>query len=286
MPASSCEFDLPDLQPLVSVVVPVYNGRTFVRETMESVRRQTYGNWELLVCDNHSSDDTRAWVRQDLENAPDPRIRLVEDEVLLPMAENWNRALGYARGPLLKLLPADDLLLPECLETQVRLLRENRDVGFVTSGKDIIDASGRKLFSRQPLRGGRYSWEEIGRRSLYAVANNLGEPGGVLFRRELLDLCGGYKPGLNYFVDIELLWRFLRQADAMVCGRPLYQFRIHGASTSAASRRKAVLEYFEMLDTVDVGTRLSSRPWLKWYLQAKAHLVAHGRALIFRALCR
>jgi hypothetical protein len=202
------------------------------------------------------------------------------------MAENWNRALTYARGPLLKLLPADDLLLPECLETQVNLLRENREVGFVTSGKDIIDAAGRKRFSRQPLRAGRYSWEDIGRRSLYAVANNLGEPGGILFRRELLELCGGFKPGLNYFVDIELLWRFLHQADAIVTGRPLYQFRIHGASTSAASRRQAVLEYFEMLETVDVGVPLSSRPWLKRYLQLKAHLVAQMRALIFRALCR
>ena len=216
--------------PVVSVIMPVYNGLPFILATIDSVRRQTCRNWELTICDSGSSDGTAAQVRDYLQADPDPRIRLVVLEKSPSMGDDWNRALTYARGEFVKVLPQDDLLLPTCLEVQERLLRQHPDVGFVTCAKEVIDAAGCRLFRRAPLKEGVYDWHQLGVRSLRAVANNLGEPGAILFRRDLLTTCGNFDAQLRYFIDLELLWRLLRVSHVFVWGEPLYQFRIHGRS--------------------------------------------------------
>lgn len=268
--------------PLVSIVIPVYNGMPFIVHTIESVRFQTYDNWELLICDNDSTDRTIDLVKQYLDEKPDQRIRVISHQEHLSMARNWNRSLTYAQGELIKLLPSDDVLLPECIDIQVRLLREQSDIGFVTSGKEVIDHSGKKLFTRSPLKEGKYDWHSAGLKSLYAITNLFGEPGGVLFRKELLKCCGGYDPSLNYFVDIELLLRFLKKTKVSVWGKPLYQFRIHGSSVSAASRQLSVCEYLHILDSYEKDLKLSEKPSLKYYLKIKAHFLALLRSLIFQ----
>src|SRR5579859_2811043 len=112
---------VPDAPPL-SVVVPIYNGGFFIVETIEAVRRQTCTNWELILCDNVSKDNTVKILEEYLAQKPDERIRFIQYKDHLPMAENWNRALPLAAGRFIKLLAADDILLPTCLETQARLL--------------------------------------------------------------------------------------------------------------------------------------------------------------------
>jgi glycosyltransferase involved in cell wall biosynthesis len=268
--------------PLISVVVPVYNGMPFVLATIESVRAQTCADWELVICDNASTDNTAERIEQYLKEKPDPRIRLIRHTELLAMGANWNRSLPYAAGQFIKLLPADDILLPDCLETQQRILKENPGVGFVTSGKEVIDASGRVLLQRVPVKEGIYDWSRLGRRILFAVANIIGEPGGVLFRRELLESCGPFNPRYNYYIDIELLLRFLKKSNVYVCGRPLYQFRIHGGSGTATSRERAHKEYRALLEEFAGDLDLARKPWLRRYLDLKSRLVVFARGLVLR----
>jgi glycosyltransferase involved in cell wall biosynthesis len=270
--------------PLLSVVVPVYNGMPYLIDTLESVRRQTYAHWELIVCDHQSRDESAAAVRSYLQDKPDPRIRLVVQEKSGSMAGDWNHSLTHAQGEWIKLLPQDDLLLPDCLETQERLTREHPGVGFVTCGKEVIDAAGRRLFRRTPLRAGVYDWERLGRRSIFAVSNRLGEPAAILFRRDLLKTCGAYDDRLRYFIDLELLWRFLKVAPVAVWAKPLYQFRLHGQSVSFTSRRRALEEYAQILDRYADELGLADRPWLRRWLKLKSAAVVTGRSLIFQFL--
>ena len=267
--------------PLVSIVIPVYNGMPFIRKTMESVWRQTYQHWELLICDNQSNDGTLACVRQYIQEKNDPRMRLIEHEILLSMAQNWNRSLGYVKGELIKVLPADDVLFPQCVEIQVHILQMHLDVGFVTSGKEVIDQMDRKLFRWKSLGEGVYDWKSVGAKSLYAVTNILGEPGGILFRKSLLNNCGDYNPDLKYFVDLELLLRFLKVSKVYVWGKPLYQFRIHGNSASASSRRIAMVEYFMVLEKYEDDFHLLRSRWFKYYLRIKSRIIVHMRSLVF-----
>jgi glycosyltransferase involved in cell wall biosynthesis len=268
--------------PLVSIIIPAHNGMPLIVDTIESVRRQTYPHWELFICDDTSIDGTVAGVQQHLNEKPDPRIRLIIYKNRVSMTENWNRSLTYAQGDFIKLLPQDDLLHPQCLEIQQRLLQEHPDVGFVTSGKEVIDSVGRVLFSRNPLKKGKYNWQSLGPRSLHAVVNILGEPAGVLFRKDLLISCGAYDPLFRYFVDVELLLRFLKKSDAYVWENPLYQFRIHGNSATGSNAKPALDEYQQLLDRYDEELCFSQKPYLKPYLRIKSHIVVLLRGLVFR----
>lgn len=271
-----------DATPLVSIVIPVYNGMPFIVHTIESVRRQTYPHWELFICDDRSPDGTGAFLQQYLSENPDERIHLVNYDHRVPMTENWNRSLAYARGKFVKLLPQDDILLPQCIEIQQRILQENPDVGFVTSSREVIDSKGRTLFTRRGLPAGKYEWQSVGVRTLRAVTNIFGEPGAILFRKQLLDTCGAYDVRLGYFVDLELLLRFLKVSSAYVWGSPLCQFRIHSNSVSSASRKIALDEYQVILDRYEEELGLNRKPLLRSFLTVKSYLVVFLRSLVFR----
>src|SRR5260221_10775962 len=110
-------------QPLVSIVISVYNGMPFIIQTIDSVRGQTYPHWELIICDNASTDDTVPSLERYMVEKADPRIRLLHQQHI-SVAQDWNRSLEHARGDFVKLMGCDDILLPTCLETQAKLLQK------------------------------------------------------------------------------------------------------------------------------------------------------------------
>ena len=109
--------------PRVSVVVPVYNASAFLAETIESVRSQTYPGWELVLCDDGSTDDSAEIARRYADLDPE-RIRCVAHPggANLGQSASRNLAIRHARGEFISLLDADDLYLPQRLEEQVAIL--------------------------------------------------------------------------------------------------------------------------------------------------------------------
>lgn len=103
-----------DLQPLVSVCIPVYNGAKYIAETIQSVLAQTYSNIEILVQDNASTDETGNVLREIA--AKNSRIDIERNEINCGMAANWNLVINRARGDYIMLLSADDLLMRNFIE--------------------------------------------------------------------------------------------------------------------------------------------------------------------------
>ncbi len=118
-------------QPLVSVVIPVFNGERYLGECIESVLAQTYGNWDLTIIDNCSTDKTLAIAQ--VYAAADTRIRIHSNERFLRVIENHNVALRHIApgSKYCKPLAADDMLLPECLERMVCVAEQNPSVVIV-----------------------------------------------------------------------------------------------------------------------------------------------------------
>ena len=114
-------------QPLVSVVTPAYNAARFIEETMNSVRAQTYENWEMIVVDDQSTDNTVELVKQ--YEQMDGRIRLVQLEENSGSAIARNTAMDHAQGRYIAFLDSDDRWLPEKLTKQLRFMQEN-DLAF------------------------------------------------------------------------------------------------------------------------------------------------------------
>lgn len=120
-------------QPLVSVVTPVYNGAAYLAECIESVQRQGYGNYEHVILNNASKDDTRAIAESYARR--DRRIRVITNEATLPIIENWNRSMRLISdaSAYCKVLHADDTLYPHCLEEMMRVALAHPSVGLVGS---------------------------------------------------------------------------------------------------------------------------------------------------------
>src|SRR3712207_431765 len=100
------------MPPRVTILVPAYNAAPWVGTAIESVQRQTFGDWEVVAVDDASTDDTLAILR----SFAAPNIRVEQNAANLGMTANWNRCLSLATGELVLKLDADDALKPRALE--------------------------------------------------------------------------------------------------------------------------------------------------------------------------
>lgn len=148
------------MNDLVSIIMPSYNCGRYVEDTIRSVQRQTYTNWEIIFVDDLSSDETVSIVSE--IGKIDSRIRLFRNERNVGAAESRNKALREAKGRWIAFLDSDDLWLPDKLEKQVRFMRENgyrfsytgysemdsdgKDTGVVVSGPKKISKRGMFAF--------------------------------------------------------------------------------------------------------------------------------------------
>lgn len=207
----------------VSVCIPTYQHASFLPTAIESVLRQTFEDFELIVVDNASTDKTQEVVTRYVKS--DPRARYFRNASNLGMVGNWNRCLEYATGDYVKILCSDDVLDPECLQAAVEVLDSRPNVGLVTCGRQVVDANLGFLHVLQfSDQGGVWSGSEAIRRSLEKL-NPIGEPTAVVFRRQLA--ARGFNPLVNQLADIEMWLHILQQADLYFDPRPLCQFRQH-----------------------------------------------------------
>lgn len=128
------------LQPAVSVIMPAYNCAAFLPAAVASVQAQTVNNWELIIVDDHSRDDTLALARQ--LAASDSRIRVLANEQNLGVSQTRNRAIGEARGTFIACLDSDDIWLPRKLELQLSLLAAS-GADLCYCSYSIIDQEGK-----------------------------------------------------------------------------------------------------------------------------------------------
>jgi glycosyltransferase involved in cell wall biosynthesis len=225
-------------QPLVSVVVPVFNGGAHLEETLATVAEQTYGNWELIVCDNSSTDET-ASIAADVA-ARDRRVRLVRFSEHLPARANFNRALREAApaARYAKLLMADDLLMPDCLMRCVALWEAAPTAALVSAYRfdgDRLDGIG--LGPGEVVAPGR----SIVRRHLLGELSLLGSPSTVLMRTDLLrgprDV---YSLPFFHNYDRDAGLTLLCKGDLGFVHEPLTVSRVHPAQrTSRVNRVRA-----------------------------------------------
>lgn len=220
------------MRPRVSVVVPAYNNAEFIAETLDSVLAQDYQDFELVVAD-HSSDDATGEVLA--RYAAHPRVRVLDPTPAGGGAlANWNRVSENARGDYLKLLCGDDLIAPTALREQVDALDANPSAVLVASPRDLIDVHGRVVLRGRGLAGlaGIVPGREAIRRSVRAGTNIFGEPGSVMFRRELLVREGGWDNAFPYLIDQASYTRIMLHGDMVALHKTLASFRISNTQWS------------------------------------------------------
>lgn len=227
-------------RPLVSVCIPSYNGAAFIGQTIQSVLNQTFTNFELIVCDDFSNDETVSVVK----GFHDARIRVVQNERNLGLAGNWNKILSLELGKYVKLLCEDDLLHPDCLSRQVQVLENSAYSGVVLTfcDRDVINdrdevvLASRKRGKSPGLRDG----VELIRASIRVGTNLIGEPVVALFRREAIKSSVMCNPANAFLSDLNLWAELLRSGDAFFDPTCLASFRIsREAATAKIGLRQA-----------------------------------------------
>lgn len=197
--------------PRLSVVIPAYNNGRTIAETMRSVLADSSVDLELIVADHASTDDTLAQIRR-FED--DERVTILETPTGGGAPRNWNRVTESARGDLLKLVCGDDIVMPETLARQMRIL-EDPGVALTACRRDIVDAEGRVLFSGWGLRGlrRRMTGARAVRAAVRAGSNLFGEPASVMMRRDDLAAAGGWRGDFPYLIDQATYCEVLMRGD-------------------------------------------------------------------------
>lgn len=224
------------VDPVVSVLTPVYNGEQHLEECIQSVLRQTYHDWDYTIVDNQSTDDTAAIAER--HAAKDARIRVVRATEHLDVHGNHNRAVRavHPRSRYLKIVHADDWLYPECLERMVALAEEHPSVAIV---------SAYRLEERDVKHDGLYSYSqnvlsgrEVMRQALLGTAWVTGSPTSLLFRSDLVRKPGDFLDSSVWHSDTDAAYRLMMNSDVGFVHQVLTFTRVHpGALTSSFSRR-------------------------------------------------
>ena len=127
---------------LVSIITPSYNSERYIAQTIESVLAQTYLNWEMIIVDDVSLDNSNEVIKNYI--IKDSRLKLIKLEINSGAAIARNRAITEAKGTYIAFLDADDLWLPEKLSSQISFMKEN-DVALSYSSYESIDELGISL---------------------------------------------------------------------------------------------------------------------------------------------
>lgn len=221
-------------QPRASVIIPAYNAARFIGATIDSVLAQTYRDFEIIVVDDGSTDDTAAVLRPYRD-----RIKYIyQANQGVTAAQNAGACL--AEGHYVIFSGADDLLLPDQLAIQTRVLDERPEVGLVASGYRVIDENGRLIREVKP-------W--VGRPTITlesAVFGGLAPPVAVMLRRSWFEQAGGFDPQLAYCEDSDL-WARLALAGCVMVWAPAITsgYRVHSGNMSRAPR--VHFEYHHMI---------------------------------------
>jgi glycosyltransferase involved in cell wall biosynthesis len=271
--------------PTVSVCIPTYRGAAHIAETIESALAQTFADFELVIVDDASPDETGQVVAR----YRDARLRYVRSEQNAGVEENWNRCLRFARGRYFKLLPHDDLIAPDCLARQVALLEADHEerLALVFCARRIIDSRSRALMTRRyPGRGGVIPARAAVRNCIRSGANLLGEPGGLLFRTALARRVGAFDARLRLVTDLDYWVRLLLHGDAYYLPERLASFRVsHGAWSVAIGAAQAT-EFLAFIAKVGANPAfgLSALDLARGRLLARLNTVA--KLLFYRLVLR
>ena len=205
--------------PRVTIVMPAHNSEQFLGEALRSVEAQTYGDWEIVVADDASSDGTAA-----LAEAFGPRVTVVRSERNLGPAGARNLALDRARGELVALLDADDYLLPGFLETQVNAYdaasAKGDPVGLVTCNALMLTPEGMSTATYHDLHrfSGELTLDRLLVRNPVFVSS--------LFPRSMVDEVGPFDVDIRGAEDFDLWIKIMERGyRAVVTSEPLAVYR-------------------------------------------------------------
>ena len=245
--------------PIVSVIVPNYNHARYLSKRLESVLRQTFQDWELILLDDCSTDDSRSVIAR---YATDPRVRIEFNETNSGSTfKQWNRGVRLARGEYVWIAESDDSADSRLLETLMNAMSADDDIvyAYCRSWKmnEGDQTNGFGDWHLDSLDQGRWKRDFVmdGRQHcrLYSVRSPVvANSGAAVFRREVYESVGGADEALRLCGDWKLWAAMALKGKVAFVNQPLNFFRYHDSTVRAKTRQ----------DALDVQEKLSVISWI------------------------
>jgi|CXWL01.1.fsa_nt_gi glycosyltransferase involved in cell wall biosynthesis len=262
----------------VSLCIPTYNDSTVVADALRSAREQDYPGLEILVLDNHSTDDT--WrIVTDIA-ASDSRIRCIRHSENIGMARNFSACISFAQGDYVQILCADDALAPGCVTALATALNKYSGSVLAACGRVFTDALLHALEIRCARQKLQFVPGERLLRECFADGNVIGEPSAVMFRRAAA--ARGFSADYSQAVDLEMWFHLLESGAAVLLPDPLALIRQHGAQTTQANIRSGRIVQDKRLlfrqYGANLAAKLSVREKLSWDARMASSVARTGYA--------
>ena len=217
--------------PLISIILPVYNRIEFVSQAIESVLGQSYNNWELIVADDASKPNVHSFLKEYNDHE---RICVHFNKENLGLFPNLNRAIESSKGSYILLLCSDDKLLPECLESSLRTLKQYPEAGLLLSAfRTIVETgeeveSGSIYYYRQFLDQSVVLSSPLESLSLLLQHGSInGNLTGMFFERKLYEKIGQFEENSFQVSDWEWVYRVARKTPIVLSQNPVAMVRRH-----------------------------------------------------------
>lgn len=228
-------------EPLVSIMMATYNRAGYTELAVKSVLEQTYTNWELLVLDDASTDDTSKVILKHADS--DSRIKYLPASENMGITKNRNRGFGFASGKYVAVLDCDDLWIDvNKLKKQVAFLEENPDYVVVGTNVDVIDKDGNKTGFFQ------YALEDADiRRNM--LSRNQFTHSAVMMRRASLPLPRPYDESgeVSIWEDYDLFLRLGQVGQLANLPETMTSYRWHGGNISKTEKKKGAYAHLKII---------------------------------------
>jgi glycosyltransferase involved in cell wall biosynthesis len=214
--------------PLISVVMPVYNALPFLDESIGSILKQTLRDFEFVILDDASTDGSLELLRE--WSLRDERIQLHETKRRFGVSGSSNAVVSKARASIVARMDADDIAHPDRLRRQWNIIKSHPDVAVIGALCNGIDASGREVRPRDRWR--------LVRRSAHIPFPH----GSAMFRREVFEQVGGYDEAAAGGEDEDLFSRMAARGRVLTLPDVLYSYRYHSSNATLFNGLRAVGE--------------------------------------------
>lgn len=230
---------------LLSVVIPSYNHELYIHEAIQSVISQTYQNWELIIVDDGSKDNSLEVIK----GFKDDRIHVIEQSNR--GAHNAiNRGLQQAKGKYLAVLNSDDVYEKERFSVMIEEMQQNSNIEFMCSYIQVINSDGKKLGVKKGWKN-MESWSVPHKELSFAatddfklnllMGNFTSTTSNFLFTKSLYERIGGMR-NLRFAHDWDFALRAAEVTECKLIEKPLLRYRIHETNTISSNRRWMLFE--------------------------------------------
>jgi glycosyltransferase involved in cell wall biosynthesis len=278
--------------PLISIIIPLFNREILIVETLDSVLNQTYNNWECIIVDDHSSDNSVDIVSKYIKS--DNRFKfIIRDRLPKGAPTCRNIGLSNAQGEYIIFLDSDDILHQNCLSQRVSKYQDYPDFDFLVFKSFLFE---------EKITDAKYYWNLINDDDIisrFLKMDVLWQTSGPIYKKKYLERIGGFKEDMSFLQDFELHMRCLLQnPNYKLCFDMPADLYIRQGRKDTISRKtpftsnlevlqKRIDIYFEFLQNSKYSKTLEHYNYKKIivsviYFFSSQFYIKHGKYFIFR----